>query len=86
MSSGSSFRRVVPETMVHEPQGGGRWRAGDREVPAAIIFHGVRPPARPRDGRARQGLCGRSQIQVSSHILARQSAYGIVCPVQIGKK
>lgn len=25
--------------------------------------------------------CGRAQIQVSSHILACQSAYGIVCPV-----
>ena len=32
------FRRVVPPTEVVRPQGGGRRRAGDREVLAAIIF------------------------------------------------
>ncbi|MFD9813036.1 IS5 family transposase [Streptomyces sp. NPDC059080] len=32
------FRRVVPETVVVRPQGGGRRRAGDREVLAAIVF------------------------------------------------
>lgn len=32
------FRRVVPPTVVHRPQGGGRRRAGDREVLAAIVF------------------------------------------------
>jgi transposase len=32
------FRRVVPETRVVRPQGGGRRRAGDRECLAAIIF------------------------------------------------
>ncbi|MFJ2935974.1 transposase [Streptomyces sp. NPDC087219] len=32
------FRRVVPETVVIRPQGGGRRRAGDRECLAAIVF------------------------------------------------
>ncbi|MFE5596913.1 IS5 family transposase [Streptomyces sp. NPDC056549] len=32
------FRRVVPETVVVRPQGGGRRRAGDRECLAAIVF------------------------------------------------
>ncbi|WP_244173589.1 IS5 family transposase [Streptomyces recifensis] len=32
------FRRVVPPTEVTRPQGGGRRRAGDREVLAAIVF------------------------------------------------
>ncbi|RAG81768.1 IS5/IS1182 family transposase, partial [Streptacidiphilus pinicola] len=32
------FRRVVPPTEVVRPQGGGRRRAGDREVLTAIIF------------------------------------------------
>ncbi|MFJ7182362.1 transposase [Streptomyces massasporeus] len=32
------FRKVVPQTAVKRPQGGGRWRADDRETPAAIIF------------------------------------------------
>ncbi|BDM70225.1 transposase [Streptomyces nigrescens] len=32
------FRRVVPETVVTRPQGGGRRRAGDHECLAAIIF------------------------------------------------
>ncbi|MFB7445467.1 IS5 family transposase [Streptomyces mirabilis] len=32
------FRRVVPETVVLRPQGGGRRRAGDRETLAAIVF------------------------------------------------
>ncbi|MEU7429141.1 IS5 family transposase [Streptomyces sp. NPDC040750] len=32
------FRRVVPPTVVQRPQGGGRRRAGDREVLAAIVF------------------------------------------------
>lgn len=32
------FRRVVPPTVVIRPQGGGRARAGDREVLAAILF------------------------------------------------
>ncbi|MFJ5525265.1 IS5 family transposase [Streptomyces sp. NPDC093249] len=32
------FRRVVPETVVIRPQGGGRQRAGDRECLAAIVF------------------------------------------------
>ncbi|MFJ8694458.1 transposase [Streptomyces roseolilacinus] len=32
-----SFRRVVTETPTR-PQGGGRRRHGDREVPAAIVF------------------------------------------------
>ncbi|MFE7584897.1 transposase, partial [Streptomyces gardneri] len=32
------FRRVVPETVVKRPQGGGRRRAGDRECLAAIVF------------------------------------------------
>nr|WP_244451828.1 IS5 family transposase [Streptomyces seoulensis] len=32
------FRRVVPESVVIRPQGGGRRRAGDRECLAAIIF------------------------------------------------
>ncbi|MEV7565684.1 IS5 family transposase [Streptomyces tanashiensis] len=32
------FRRVVPETVVVRPQGGGRRRAGDRECMAAIVF------------------------------------------------
>ncbi|GGT73906.1 transposase [Streptomyces atratus] len=32
------FRRVVPPTEVKRPQGGGRRRAGDREVLAAVIF------------------------------------------------
>jgi transposase len=32
------FRRVVPEKAVLRPQGGGRRRAGDREVLAAVVF------------------------------------------------
>ncbi|WAU82663.1 IS5 family transposase [Streptomyces sp. Qhu-G9] len=32
------FRRVVPETVVVRPQGGGRRRAGDRECLTAIVF------------------------------------------------
>ncbi|MGX4735067.1 IS5 family transposase [Kitasatospora griseola] len=32
------FRRVVPPTVVQRPQDGGRRRAGDREVLAAIMF------------------------------------------------
>ncbi|MGW2409290.1 transposase, partial [Streptomyces sp. NPDC001739] len=32
------FRRVVPETAVTRPQGGGRRRAGDHECLAAITF------------------------------------------------
>lgn len=32
------FRRVVPPMKVIRPQGGGRRRAGDREVLAAIVF------------------------------------------------
>ncbi|MFF6984722.1 IS5 family transposase [Streptomyces sp. NPDC008343] len=32
------FRRVVPETVVIRPQGGGRRRSGDRECLAAIVF------------------------------------------------
>lgn len=32
------FRRVVPETVVARPQGGGRRRAGDRECLTAIVF------------------------------------------------
>jgi transposase len=32
------FRRVVPETFIRRPQGGGRRRAGDRETLAAIVF------------------------------------------------
>jgi transposase len=32
------FRRVVPPTEVIRPQGGGRRRAGDREVLTAIVF------------------------------------------------
>jgi transposase len=32
------FRRVVPETVVRRPRGGGRRRAGDRETLAAIVF------------------------------------------------
>ncbi|MFE2930715.1 IS5 family transposase [Streptomyces sp. NPDC059278] len=32
------FRRVVPETVVVRPQGGGHRRAGDRECLAAIVF------------------------------------------------
>lgn len=32
------FRRVVPPTEVTRPQGGGRRRAGDREVLTAIVF------------------------------------------------
>ena len=32
------FRRVVPETVVVRPQGGGRRRAGDRECLAAIVM------------------------------------------------
>lgn len=32
------FRRVVPPTEVKRPQGGGRRRAGDREVLASVIF------------------------------------------------
>ncbi|GHG83615.1 transposase [Streptomyces gardneri] len=32
------FRRVVPDTTVVRPQGGGRRRAGDRECLAAIVF------------------------------------------------
>ncbi len=32
------FRRVVPPSVVRRPQGGGRRRAGDREVLAAIVF------------------------------------------------
>ncbi|MFE7595727.1 IS5 family transposase [Streptomyces sp. NPDC057494] len=32
------FRRVVPPTEVIHAQGGGRWRAGDQETLAAIIF------------------------------------------------
>ncbi len=32
------FRRVVPETVVLRPQGGGRRRAGDRECLTAIVF------------------------------------------------
>lgn len=32
------FRRVVPPTEVRRPQGGGRRRASDREVLAAIVF------------------------------------------------
>ncbi|WP_223855682.1 MULTISPECIES: IS5 family transposase [Streptomyces] len=32
------FRRVVPETVVIRPQGGGLRRAGDREYLAAIVF------------------------------------------------
>ncbi|GAA1447012.1 hypothetical protein GCM10009602_35150 [Nocardiopsis tropica] len=33
-----AFRQVVPLTVVTRPQGGGRRRADDREVLAAIIF------------------------------------------------
>ncbi|MFJ4895732.1 transposase [Streptomyces sp. NPDC088788] len=32
------FRRVVPETVVVRPQGGGRRRASDRECLSAIVF------------------------------------------------
>ncbi|MHB9849054.1 IS5 family transposase [Streptomyces krungchingensis] len=32
------FRRVVPDTVVVRPQGGGRRRAGDRECLTAIVF------------------------------------------------
>ncbi|MFE9169882.1 IS5 family transposase [Streptomyces kebangsaanensis] len=32
------FRRIVPPTEAKRPQGGGRRRAGDREVLAAVIF------------------------------------------------
>ncbi|WSL51604.1 IS5 family transposase [Streptomyces sp. NBC_01725] len=32
------FRRVVPPTEVRRPQGGGRSRAGDREVLTAVVF------------------------------------------------
>jgi transposase len=32
------FREVVPLAVVHRPQGGGRRRADDREVLAAILF------------------------------------------------
>jgi transposase len=32
------FREVVPPTVVRRPQGGGRRRAGDREVLAAIFL------------------------------------------------
>lgn len=32
------FRRVVPPTEVKRPQGGGRSRAGDREVLATVIL------------------------------------------------
>ncbi|MET8585552.1 transposase [Streptomyces collinus] len=32
------FRPVVPPTVVQRPQGGGRRRAGNREVLAAIVF------------------------------------------------
>lgn len=32
------FRQVVPPTDLIRPQGGGRRRAGDREVLAAIVF------------------------------------------------
>ncbi|MFG3026375.1 transposase [Streptomyces sp. NPDC048254] len=34
---GRTFQRVVPEAPTR-PQGGGRRRHGDREVPAAIVF------------------------------------------------
>ncbi|MFI1769734.1 hypothetical protein ACH41H_48245 [Streptomyces sp. NPDC020800] len=32
------FRGVVPEKVVIHPEGGGRRRAGDREVLAAVVF------------------------------------------------
>ncbi|MDI5964457.1 transposase [Streptomyces sp. SL13] len=35
------FRRVVPQTVVTRPQGGGRRRTGDREVLAAIVYVSV---------------------------------------------
>ncbi|MFF4692858.1 DUF5959 family protein [Streptomyces sp. NPDC001307] len=60
-----------------------------RDTPRTCLFpggHGLQRPrarylARPPDRRPRQGLRDRAQIHVPSHILTRQSAYGIVCPL-----
>ncbi|MFG3555678.1 transposase [Micromonospora sp. NPDC047557] len=38
MRRGKLFRQVVPVTVVRRPQGGGRRRADDRQVLAAIVY------------------------------------------------